>query len=48
MTPNEKYIARRLEEILEVAKKNQQEHKEWVEDRKKRREERIKGALRDN
>ena len=45
MTPNEKYIARRLEEILEVANKNLKEHKEWLDDRKKRREERMERLL---
>ncbi len=39
MTPNEKYIARRLGEILEIAKKDLKEHERWVEERKQRERE---------
>ena len=45
MTPKEKYIKRRLGEILEIANKTLDEHKEWLEERKTRREERLERLL---
>ena len=46
MTPEgKKHLVRRLDQILEVAKKTQQEHKELLEKRKKRREERLERLL---
>ena len=46
MTPEEqRYIKRRLGEILEVAKMRDKQHQEWLEETKRRREERERRML---
>lgn len=45
MTPNEKFLVRRLDQIVEEAKKDIKEHKEWLAEVKQRREERMEQLL---